>query len=592
MNKIIPFTIAFMFIIFISGCATQIANEDIAKEILEASNNIKSYKFDMTNKVDMDISIFGKQQSASMLLAIKSDVDKENKNIFMDMGVTAQGQSGKQLAYVLKDTMYVKSPQGSWIKQRFSEEMWQTQSQYDFALELLNDSKVELLEEETIEGKQNYVIKITPNLNKLLKKSFSTLSSSGTQAQSPEGINSSKIIKDFFIKIWVQKDTFYISKFNYVISLDSSNEKGEGFKINMNIESRMYDYNKPIKIELPEEAKNARDMDQGIGMAKQQSLPKKESAKTSVQVQTGPVKCDGKTYSIAVKPNHAIMDIQLTEDGLQRIAELKSEGLIEDFFEVVRNKGTAYSKLSFSSGGGSGTMSFPPGWIILMADVKKENSETVWNRLKEDRGSHGLGYNIRNFEDKETTFEYSCKVIELKNSGRITLYSNIPEANFTVTGPASYSGSGICWTKFDAPAGEYKIIWNDVAGYTAPGRFTGYTPPPGTPPLSLPMTLVGEGHSQLGGTYKTEAPATTGTLVVITNLQEATFTITGPETYSGSGVCWSQTNAPFGQYDINFNDVPGYELPWTFDKRKIILLSEGFVLGGAATEYKKIGEGN
>lgn len=587
MNKKILCITTSLLLFFISGCTGQITDDNVAKKILEASNSIKSYKFDMTNKMNIDFSLFGQKQSASMSLAIKSDVDKENKNMFMDMAVTAQEKSVQQSAYILKDAMYIKSPEGLWIKQVFSEEMWKTQSQYDSAIELLRNSKVELLEEEIFDGKENYAIKITPDLNKLVEKSFGAMSSSGTQTQAPQNFDPSKAIKNFFVKILVQKDTFYISKFNFVISLDATNEKGEGFKIDMNSEARMYNHNLPLKIELPEEAKNAKELQ--VNMPKQTS-PEAKATKAVVEVQKGPVKCDGKAYSVAVKPNHAIMDIQVTEDGLQKIQELKSEGLIEDFFEVVRNKDATNLRLSFSYRGGSSTMSFSPGSIILMADVKKENADIAWNRLRDEvRGRLSLGYHIRNFEEKETSFEYNCKIVELKNTGRITLYSNIPEASFTIKGPAEYSGSGICWTKFDVPAGEYKVNWNEVVGYTAPGSFKGYTLPPGTS-LSFPLSLLGEGHAMLGGSYKTEAPATTGTLVIITNLQEAAFTITGPATYSGSGACWSQTNLPFGQYEVNFNDVAGYEPLWGFDKRKTIFLSEGFVLGQTSVEYKKIGE--
>ncbi len=52
-----------------------------------------------------------------------------------------------------------------------------------------------------------------------------------------------------------------------------------------------------------------------------------------------------------------------------------------------------------------------------------------------------------------------------------------------------------------------------------------------------------------------------GVINVTTNLAEATFTINGPESYSGSGTSWTVTDAPIGTYVIVFGDVQGYTTP-------------------------------
>ncbi len=48
---------------------------------------------------------------------------------------------------------------------------------------------------------------------------------------------------------------------------------------------------------------------------------------------------------------------------------------------------------------------------------------------------------------------------------------------------------------------------------------------------------------------------------VTTNLEEATFVINGPESYSGSGTCWLEKGVPGGTYVIVFGDVEGYITP-------------------------------
>jgi hypothetical protein len=53
----------------------------------------------------------------------------------------------------------------------------------------------------------------------------------------------------------------------------------------------------------------------------------------------------------------------------------------------------------------------------------------------------------------------------------------------------------------------------------------------------------------------------TGTIQVTTNLSIATFTISGPSGYTGSGTSWATTNAPVGAYTITFGAVSGYTTP-------------------------------
>jgi len=53
-------------------------------------------------------------------------------------------------------------------------------------------------------------------------------------------------------------------------------------------------------------------------------------------------------------------------------------------------------------------------------------------------------------------------------SNKITVNTNRPDAKFAISGPASYTGSGSAWTMEDAPAGDYTVTFDSVAGYKAP----------------------------------------------------------------------------------------------------------------------------
>ncbi|VVB86917.1 Uncharacterised protein [uncultured archaeon] len=127
--------------------------------------------------------------------------------------------------------------------------------------------------------------------------------------------------------------------------------------------------------------------------------------------------------------------------------------------------------------------------------------------------------------------------------GTITVTTNNSAATFTVTGPATYTGSGTSWSQADAPAGIYTITFVPIPGYDTPASDT--------------QTLVSKGTIAFTGTYNLSV----GTITVTTNNSAATFNITGPATYTGSGTSWSQSNAPIGTYTITYDPVSGYDTP-------------------------------
>jgi hypothetical protein len=72
-------------------------------------------------------------------------------------------------------------------------------------------------------------------------------------------------------------------------------------------------------------------------------------------------------------------------------------------------------------------------------------------------------------------------------STKINVNTNRPDATFSVSGPASYSGSGEVWSMEDVPAGDYTVTFNTVAGYKKP--------------LPQAKSLAGDGEVTFGGTY-------------------------------------------------------------------------------------------
>jgi hypothetical protein len=83
----------------------------------------------------------------------------------------------------------------------------------------------------------------------------------------------------------------------------------------------------------------------------------------------------------------------------------------------------------------------------------------------------------------------------------------------------------------------------------------------GTHNGNITVTAQGAGGSPAIIPVSLDIVVSKGTINVITNLSEASFTINGPASYAGSGTTWTITEAPIGTYTIVFAQVQGYEEP-------------------------------
>lgn len=58
------------------------------------------------------------------------------------------------------------------------------------------------------------------------------------------------------------------------------------------------------------------------------------------------------------------------------------------------------------------------------------------------------------------------------STGTIQVITNLPQATFTITGPATYNGNGTSWSTSDAPPGDFTIVYGEIAGYLKPTNET------------------------------------------------------------------------------------------------------------------------
>ncbi len=189
----------------------------------------------------------------------------------------------------------------------------------------------------------------------------------------------------------------------------------------------------------------------------------------------------------------------------------------------------------------------PSGASFTLSGPASYSGITPWNKTDAPIGTYVItwtpisGYQIPQQESKtltqgETVSFYGDYQIR---KGTIEVNSNPSDASFTLSGPANYSGV-TPWSRSDAPAGTYLITWGFIKGYEIPS--------PESKTLEKGEIISFYGAYQLGK----------GAIKVTSNPSGASFTLSGPEDYSGT-TPWSKDDALAGTYTITWGFVSGYD---------------------------------
>jgi len=156
--------------------------------------------------------------------------------------------------------MAVPDLEPMWMKQEVPADFWETQATIDQQLELLQASRVKYLQDEKVEGVDCYVLEITPDLAQLWQTAMQQPWMEEVPMEIPD---LEDMIKKVSVKQWIAKDTLFLTKVNIQITIlvtseamGMPEEEGE-MRMSIVMDMSVYDYNKPVSIELPAEARTA-----------------------------------------------------------------------------------------------------------------------------------------------------------------------------------------------------------------------------------------------------------------------------------------------------------------------------------------------
>lgn len=267
-----------MMVAAFAGCSQEeLSSEELKQTIVETAEKINTYKFDMNMKMSTVISNESGSIEMTTLSSGNGVVDQENGKMVMKLktNMTGLGEDksfGTEMEmYYIGNELYMKMDTGipefpaRWMKMEIPEDYLESQNQLEQQLELLNASEIEVLGSERIDGIDCYVLKVTPDMEKLWEV-ISNKPGTGEQVKELGDFNLGDIIKETSVKYWIAKDTkfpmktFTKMKMEFTSeSLNISDSVTEELSMTMEVEVKYYDYNEPVEIELPKEAKNAEE---------------------------------------------------------------------------------------------------------------------------------------------------------------------------------------------------------------------------------------------------------------------------------------------------------------------------------------------
>ncbi len=240
--------------------------------LANVSSTFDSYRFDLELAQMMQIVNLSNQTEAQTIL-IKSlgagSLNLTNRSMKLVLASLALSVVDRENAsattleeYLQNDTIYMKID-GNWTQLKMGmPEVWAEQDMAGQQIEILNRSEITLLGSEKIDGRDCYKIRVAPEM-----ESFSKIASQQTGSllgtmDLVELFNNSSMDLIY----WIDKESFLLARTEQTTTFDLTPESlglkatgPQSQRIKMVAKSTVNyrDYNEPVEIMLPAEAKEA-----------------------------------------------------------------------------------------------------------------------------------------------------------------------------------------------------------------------------------------------------------------------------------------------------------------------------------------------
>lgn len=265
-QRILTVSLVLVMVLSFVACGEELPSaQEIVDGVIDSSDNIRTYQFDIDETIDTTDGVG--EEEHSFTLSSSGTVDVENRQLRVDTSIAETGQpeivwGGEQ--YFIDGMLYVKpkDPEGEseWMKQEAPEGWWEGMQQtglVESQIELLEAAQVEVIGSESVGSIDCYVLKVTPDLEKLWQL-FNYLIFQEVPEVTEEYLQ--EIFRSFSIKQWVAKDSYFLMKAEIDIATEFPPEEPGPATIDIAMVLLSYNYNQPASIELPPEAEEAIEM--------------------------------------------------------------------------------------------------------------------------------------------------------------------------------------------------------------------------------------------------------------------------------------------------------------------------------------------
>jgi len=259
------------------GEKQSVTTEEIVARVIETLDEINTCHFDVDTTASSTVKFEGDEFETATNMNSSGVLDQENTRMQMDsamnMEVPGEGEMAAEMeVYVLGGTSYmmIKKPgtDSTWMRSNILTVKLRQISQIEYQEVYLNASEVTVTGSETVGGIDCYVLQVTPNIEQTIEylwplsiyQLYPAEIMLGWEQPAAYGASPMEMLRDYSVKQWIAKDTYFIVKAE--IDIDYRMVMIGGSEVETHIATRLFydSYNQPVSIELPEEADNAPEM--------------------------------------------------------------------------------------------------------------------------------------------------------------------------------------------------------------------------------------------------------------------------------------------------------------------------------------------
>jgi len=253
-------------LIILQGCAKPISKGEIKGKLIEVLNNVHTYSYEM--EMEIETSVAGEDIKNVVKANAQADIDVKNRKmkIFIHTNERNKRSKSTQTKIYILDTMeYIQSEEDSeWIKFEVSKHKLDSKNQIKRQMNLITGSEIKKVESNALGNIDCYLLSIEPD-----KQSFWEV----IMEQDEEhplmrllNLDYEDVVKRINMEIWIEKRTFFPLK--CVMKMQAVIEKQvmkQPFKLTIAIKKTYYyyNYNRPLAIKLPPQAKKAKIYQEG-----------------------------------------------------------------------------------------------------------------------------------------------------------------------------------------------------------------------------------------------------------------------------------------------------------------------------------------